>query len=99
MAKNTKNPTNKKERDFDDQMHWYGRIWTGIALCLMLMVPLIVALYFQASPSLKAVSYTHLILPPTFWIPAKRFSSAKRKRSGLLIMCWSTARDGSAVPE
>ena len=55
MAKNTKNPTNNKERDFDDQMHWYGRIWTGIALCLMLMVPLFVALYFQASPSLKGL--------------------------------------------
>lgn len=50
-----KNNNQTKERSFDDQMHWYGRIWTGIAICLMLLVPLFVGVYFQASPSAKGM--------------------------------------------
>lgn len=45
----------KTTRSFDDDMHWYGRIWTGIALCLMLLVPLFVMLYFQATPNVKGM--------------------------------------------
>lgn len=42
----------KTERSFDDTMHIYGRVWTSIALGLMLLVPVAVALYFGATPPL-----------------------------------------------
>ncbi len=37
---------------FDDVMHRYGRIWTIIALLLMLAVPVFVAIYFKAVPNI-----------------------------------------------
>lgn len=57
----------------------------------------------SVSVNIPLLGYENISMAVTedgyLWIPAKRFFSAKRKRSGLLIMCWSTARDGSAVPE
>lgn len=37
-------------RSFDDTMHRYGRIWTGAALVLLMLVPVAVGIYFKAAP-------------------------------------------------
>lgn len=41
---------NKKERSFDDVMHLYGRLWSSIALILMILVPVFMCFYFDTVP-------------------------------------------------
>ncbi|HIZ19983.1 MAG TPA: hypothetical protein H9674_03895 [Firmicutes bacterium] len=102
MAKNT------KERSFDDQMHWYGRVWTAIALCLMLLVPLFVAIYFQASPGARgmligAASICIIYLPssivevityaPMLGTGATYLAFVTGNLTNLKIPCCMTARE------
>lgn len=39
-----------KERSFDDSMHLYGRLWSGVAIAMMVMAPIAAALYLNAMP-------------------------------------------------
>ena len=67
MAK-TKQVSNVKD-SFDDSMHRSGRIWAGIAIILMLLVPVAVSLYFkvpfQTSGLWAAIFSVGLIYIPT----------------------------------
>lgn len=45
----------KPEKSFNDTMHTYGRIWSAIAVVLMLLVPVFVALYFQTTPNMQGL--------------------------------------------
>ncbi len=51
---NKNNPT-PEVKSFDDQMHFYGRIWSAVALLAMLMVPVLVAVYFHAVPEVQGL--------------------------------------------
>lgn len=45
----------KKERSFDDSMHLYGRLWSGVAIMMMLLAPMAAALYFNALPEWRGL--------------------------------------------
>ena len=42
--------TNKKQRSFDDAMHFHGRLWSACAIALMIAAPIMAAFYFQVYP-------------------------------------------------
>jgi len=45
----------KKAQSFDDSMHTQGRIWTSIALILMLLVPVAVGIYLNTGPNMRGL--------------------------------------------
>lgn len=51
----TKKTTVKKEKDFNETMHTYGRAWSAVAVILMLLVPLFIALYFNTAPDMRGL--------------------------------------------
>jgi hypothetical protein len=40
----------KSNRSFNDTMHVYGRLWTAVAIVMLLLAPLMTALYFNTLP-------------------------------------------------
>lgn len=98
----------KKTRSFDDTMHTYGRIWTLIALTLMLLAPLFIALYFHAAPDLRGMlmgtaSICLIYLPssiievityaPMLGTGATYLAFVTGNLTNLKIPCCMTARD------
>ena len=59
----------KKNRSYIDSVHFYGRIWCLLALCVMLLVPTLMSLPLKAWPDLgsvgKAVAATAVLFYPT----------------------------------
>ncbi len=45
----------KKQRSFDDEMHFYGRIWSIVALVMMLAVPFEMMVFLNSPPNVKAM--------------------------------------------
>lgn len=41
----------RKEKTFDEKMHFYGRLWSGIALIMMLLAPVVTMIVFQTAPN------------------------------------------------
>ncbi|MCR4790464.1 MAG: hypothetical protein K5839_05240 [Treponemataceae bacterium] len=55
------------ELTYMDQVHVYGRIW-GISLCILVMaVPFIIALVFDAKPQWTAMAKGMLAILPMYW--------------------------------
>lgn len=59
----------KKNRSYIDSVHFYGRIWCLLALCVMLLVPTLMSLHLKAWPDLgivgKAFAATAVLFYPT----------------------------------
>lgn len=53
--------------DYEQSVHVYGRIWTGMALLLMLLVPVAICCYYTAWPPLTAVLKSLLGVAPMYW--------------------------------
>ncbi len=47
--------TINRQRSFDDSMHFYGRLWSALAIVLMLLAPVMTAFYFQSAPDMAAL--------------------------------------------
>ena len=52
---------------YEDSVHIYGRIWTGLALLLMILVPVAICIYYNAWPPLTAVLQSLIGVAPMYW--------------------------------
>ena len=56
-----------ENRAYEDQVHFYGRIWMVSALIIMLLVPVSMCIYFGAWPDALAVLKGLLGVAPIYW--------------------------------
>ncbi|MCL2367694.1 MAG: hypothetical protein FWC72_01750 [Oscillospiraceae bacterium] len=56
-----------KQRSYIDSIHFSGRIWMIFALLILLMVPTIISVYFDAWPIFNVFAMGLLAVAPTFW--------------------------------
>ncbi len=54
-------------RNYNDSVHFYGRIWVALGIFLMLMVPISVCVYYNAWPEFQHVFKGLLGVAPIFW--------------------------------
>ena len=52
---------------YEQSVHIYGRIWTGMALILMILTPVAICCYYNAWPPLTAVLKSLLGVAPMYW--------------------------------
>ena len=52
---------------YEQSVHVYGRIWTGMALILMILTPVAICCYYNAWPPLPAVLKSLLGVAPMYW--------------------------------
>ena len=52
---------------YEQSVHVYGRIWTGMALILMILTPVAICCYYNAWPPLTAVLKSLLGVAPMYW--------------------------------
>lgn len=55
---------------YNDKTHLYGRIWMLTTFCAMLIVPIIMSIYYQTSPSFSIVMKGLMGVAPIFWTVA-----------------------------
>jgi len=55
------------KRDYNDSMHFYGRIWVGAAILLLLSVPAAICIHYNAFPEWKYVFKGLLGVAPIYW--------------------------------
>lgn len=55
------------KRDYTESVHFYGRIWTAAAIIMLLMVPVAIAVYFDAWPKWTYVFKGLLGVAPIYW--------------------------------
>lgn len=53
---------------YEDSVHLYGRLWVGMALCLMLAVPVAICVHYNAWPAWTDVLKGMLGIAPMFWV-------------------------------
>ncbi|MBQ8654840.1 MAG: hypothetical protein IJ507_07850 [Clostridia bacterium] len=58
---------NLMKRSYNDSVHFYGRIWTALAITMLLMVPLAISVYYDAWPQLTHVFRGLLGVAPIYW--------------------------------
>ena len=54
-------------KNYNDSVHFYGRIWVALGIFLMLMVPISICVYYNAWPELQYVLKGLLGVAPIFW--------------------------------
>lgn len=59
-----------KNRPYEEQIHVYGRVWMLTAFLMMIMVPTVICVYYDAWPSFSAVAKALLGVAPIFWTVA-----------------------------
>ncbi|MEG2605069.1 MAG: hypothetical protein RSB91_09015 [Clostridia bacterium] len=52
---------------YERSVHAFGRIWTGMALLLMLLAPVAICCYYSSWPPLSAVLKSLLGVAPMYW--------------------------------
>ncbi|MEG0269682.1 MAG: hypothetical protein RR653_00370 [Clostridia bacterium] len=52
---------------YEQSVHVYGRIWTGTALLLMILVPVAICCYYNAWPPFQMVLKALLGVAPMYW--------------------------------
>lgn len=57
----------KKERTYIDSMHFWGKIWSVTALCVLFCVPLVFSLKYNAFPDLQIFMKAALKIIPIYW--------------------------------
>lgn len=55
------------KRDYLESVHFYGRIWVALAICVLLMTPVAVCVAFNAWPEWTYVLKGLLGVAPIFW--------------------------------
>ncbi len=55
------------KRDYQDSVHFYGRIWTALGILVMLTVPFAICVYYDAWPEMTHVFKGLLGVAPIFW--------------------------------
>ena len=59
-----------KKRNYNDSVHFEGRIWMTFATILILLVPTIICVYYDAWPKLTDVLVGLIGVAPVFWTVA-----------------------------
>ena len=54
-------------KDYNESVHFYGRIWVALGIVLMLMVPVAICVYYNAWPQFQHVFKGLLGVAPIFW--------------------------------
>lgn len=54
-------------KNYNDSVHFYGRIWVALGIFLMLMVPVSICVYYHAWPEMQYVVKGLLGVAPIFW--------------------------------
>ncbi len=62
-----KNTQTNDLSQYDASVHLYGRIWTGTALLMMILVPVAICCYYSSWPPLTAVLKSLLGVAPMYW--------------------------------
>lgn len=57
----------KKQRTYNDSLHFYGRVWGFVAAGVIAVFPFVVMLIFNVGPEWKAVGKGLLSVAPIFW--------------------------------
>ena len=57
----------KQEKTYRDNLHTVGRIWTVAGMIMLLLVPTVICIYFQAWPQFSAVGKGLIGVIPIFW--------------------------------
>lgn len=52
---------------YEESVHFYGRIWVGLAIIMMLLVPVAICVYYDAWPQIGHVLKGLLGVAPMFW--------------------------------
>ena len=55
------------EKSYMDKTHFYGKIWIWTAVCMVLMVPTAICIYYNAWPEATAVLKGLLGVAPIYW--------------------------------
>lgn len=55
------------KRDYNESVHFYGRIWTATAIFCLLMTPLAICVAFGAWPDMEVVFKGLLGVAPIYW--------------------------------
>ena len=55
------------KKSYNDVTHFYGRIWTALAITLLLMVPVAICVYYNAWPEMQYVLKGLLGVAPIYW--------------------------------
>lgn len=58
----------KKEKNYIDSVHIWGRIWSIGALIVLFMVPVAFCLYYKVWPEGSMVLSAFLLVAPMFWV-------------------------------
>lgn len=53
--------------NYQDKTHFYGKIWIWTAVCVVLLVPVSICVYYNAWPEMTAVFKGLLGVAPIFW--------------------------------
>ncbi len=53
--------------EYENSVHLYGRLWMGMALFMLLMVPVAICIYYGAWPDISDVLKGLLGVAPMFW--------------------------------
>ncbi len=59
-----------KNKNYEDSVHFYGRIWMVAALALILFVPIWICIYYNSWPALTDVLLGLIGVAPIFWTVA-----------------------------
>lgn len=57
----------KKQKSYIDSVHFTGRIWMIAALIIMMMVPAVISIYYDAWPVFGVFLMGFMGIAPTFW--------------------------------
>ena len=55
------------KKSYNDSVHFYGRIWTAMAIFMLLMVPVAICLHYNAWPEMRYVFKGLLGVAPIYW--------------------------------
>ena len=55
------------KRTYEDQTHFYGRLWTWTAVFVIFMVPVVICTYYDCWPGVTPVLKGLLGVAPIFW--------------------------------
>ena len=56
-----------KQKSYDEASHFYGKIWIWSAIVLLLCVPIVISIYYDAWPGMTPVLKGLLGVAPIFW--------------------------------
>ena len=58
---------NNQNTPYEELLHTWGRIWTGLALTMMILSPVAICVYYNAWPPVTAILKALLGVAPMYW--------------------------------